>query len=79
MSMQPGNAVVLPAGWSIPTWRETSQANAAGIIVQGVLFTLSSPQGQTTSVFVPNQILGATDAIQEAFSERIHAIQAITG
>jgi len=79
MSMQLPNSIALPAGWSIPTWRETSQANAAGIIVQGINFSLSSPQQQITSVFVPNSLLGSTQAIQDAFMERIHAITAITG
>lgn len=71
--------VNLPAGWTIPTWRETSSTNAAGQIVQGIAFTLSSPTQQTSTVFVPNTLLDAPQAIQAAFVQRINAITAITG
>ena len=77
--MQPSSQVQLPVGWSIPSWRETSQANAAGQIVQGIAFSLTSPTGSSTTVFVPNNLLVSTDAVEAAFNERIAAIQAITG
>ena len=79
MSMQPSNAITLPSGWSVATYRETSQANAAGQIVQGMNFTLQGPTGAGTTVFVPNSLLTQTAAIESAFNQRIGAIQAITG
>ena len=72
-------AVTLPAGWTVSGWRETSQPDTSGTIVKGQLFTLSKAAGGSTSVFVPNSLLGQTGAVQEAFSERIQAITTITG
>lgn len=74
-----GESAVLPAGWTIPTWRETSSTDATGRIVQGIAFTLMSPSQQTTTVFVPNSLLGSTQAVQAAFAARIASITAITG
>jgi hypothetical protein len=79
VSMAEVQGVLLPPGWSIPTWRETSQPNAAGMVVQGISFSLSPPTGQSTSVFIPYNLLTSTAAIQAAFNARIAAIQAITG
>lgn len=79
MSMQSSSQVILPTGWSVAGFRETSQANLSGQIVQGLVFTLTSSTGGSTSVFVPNQLLSETDAIQAAFLQRINAINAITG
>lgn len=71
--------VQLPAGWTIPSYRETSSTDASGRIVQGIAFTLSSPTQQPITVFVPNTLLAATNAVQNAFIERINQITAITG
>lgn len=79
MSMQSSNQIVLPSGWSVSGYRETSQANPAGQIVQGLVFTLSNATGGSTSVFIQNSLLGQVDAIQTVFDERIRAITAITG
>lgn len=79
MSLNSGSSIQLPAGWSVAGFRETSQANQAGQIVQGVVFTLAKVTGGTTSVFVPATLLQQTDAIQDALVQRIDAIQAITG
>jgi hypothetical protein len=79
MSMQSSSSIVLPPGWSIPTYRETSQSDITGRITQGILFSLQAPAGQVNSVFVPNQLLGQTAAIEAIFNARIAAIEAITG
>ena len=70
--------VVLPPGWKIGGWRETSQANISGQVVQGIVWTLAGPIGGATSVFVPYSILQAPQAVQAAFSDRIAQIEAIT-
>lgn len=72
------SGVNLPAGWSVPTYRETSQANAAGQVVQGIAFTLQGPGGQTSSLFVPYSILSQTSAVEAAFLQRIAALTAIS-
>jgi hypothetical protein len=79
MSMTTPDGIQLPPGWSIAGWRETSQQNAAGQIVQGVVFTLTKLTGGNTSVFIQNALLGQTAAIQDAFNQRIDALTAITG
>lgn len=71
--------IVLPAGWTVAGFRETSQANQAGQIVQGVVYTLSKNTGGTVSVFIPVNLLGATQAIEDVLIERIGQITAITG
>jgi hypothetical protein len=75
----PSQQITLPAGWSVAGFRETSQANQAGQIVQGVVYTLSKNTGGTTSVFVPINLLGSIDAIESAITQRIEQITAITG
>ena len=81
MSMTPGGnaTVTLPPGVSIAGQRETSQANIAGQIVQGVNFTLSLPNGSTTSIFIPYSVLGNTTLVAEAFNERIDQLNAVHG
>ena len=79
MSMQQQPAIALPVGWSIPTWRETSQTTGTGQVEQGIAFTLASPLNQKFTVFIPYNILSSTDAVEATFNERIAAIQAITG
>jgi hypothetical protein len=79
MSVEPSSGVVLPAGWTIPTYRETSSTDPAGRVVQGIAFTLQSPTGQPNTVFVPNTLLGAPQAVQAAFTQKIQQITAIVG
>lgn len=79
MSMSSGPQITLPAGWTVAGFRETSQANQAGQIVQGIVYTLSKNTGGTTSVFIPVNLLGSIDAIESAMLQRIDQIQAITG
>ena len=69
--------VTLPPGWKIGGWRETSQANPAGQIVQGIVWTLTGPVGGASSVFVPYALLSAPQAVQAAFTDRINQIEAI--
>lgn len=71
--------ITLPAGWTVAGFRETSQANQAGQIVQGIVYTLSKNTGGTVSVFVPVNLLGSIEAIDAAIQQRIGEITAITG
>ena len=77
--MSASSGVSLPTGWRVANYRETSQANEAGQIVQGIAFTLMSPNNQGTTVFVPNTLLTSTDAVEASFNQRINALTAITG
>lgn len=78
MSMSPATpSVQLPPGVTVIGYRETSQANPMGQIVQGLVFTLRLPSGGQTSVFIANSLLGSTEAIASAFTERVDQIQAI--
>lgn len=65
------------AGYVVTGHRETSQANQQGQIEQGQVFTLQLATGGTTSVFIPNSLLGATDAISAAFAQRVAQLNAI--
>ena len=69
--------VRLPAGWTIGSWRETSQS-VNGQILQGVVFTLNAPMGGATSVFIPYSVLHNKDAVQALMVQRIASIANIT-
>jgi hypothetical protein len=71
--------VHLPAGVSIGPGRETSQLNAQGQVVQGLVFPLTLPNGTTTSVFIANAELHDTAKAQQTIDARVNAILAITG
>jgi hypothetical protein len=74
-----GQGVNLPAGVTIQAGRETSQSNAQGQIVQGMIFPIMLPNGTTTTVFVPYNLLGNTEQVQALFEQRVNALMAITG
>ena len=76
---QDPDGVVLPPGWSVGPFRETSQANQLGQVVQGVLFPLTNQAGSGTTVFIPYSMLSDIPGVQAAFSARIAALSAITG
>jgi hypothetical protein len=59
--------------------RETSQLNAQGQVVQGMLFPVSLPGGSTTSVFVPYSVLPNPAQVAALFSNRINALLQIPG
>lgn len=77
MSMSAANSVQLPPGVSVVGYRETSQSNGMGQVVQGLVFTLRLPSGGTTSVFIPNTNLSNTAAVAQAFAERVSQIESI--
>lgn len=79
MSTESYSGVVLPAGWTVPAWRETSSTDASGRVVQGIAFTLQNASGNAFTVFVSNALLGAPQAVQDAFTQRINQITAIAG
>jgi len=72
------NQVMLPAGVTVTASRETSQSNAAGAIVQGMIFTLTLASGATTSVFIPYVLMNNTAEIEQLFAQRVASIEAIT-
>lgn len=69
----------LPPGVSVGAGRETSQLNAQGQVVQGMLFPVSLPGGATTSVFVPYSVLPTVAQVQALFTNRIDALLGIPG
>lgn len=75
---QDGN-VNLPPGVTVGPGRETSQLNAQGQVVQGMLFPVSLPGGSTTSVFVPYSVLPNAAQVAALFTNRISALLAIPG
>jgi hypothetical protein len=73
-----GGQVVLPAGWSAGPPRETTQANVAGQIVQGVQVPISSSAGASATVFIPNLALEqGVSAVQPIFDAKIAALTAL--
>jgi len=59
--------------------RETSQTNAQGQVVQGMVFPITLPSGSTTSIFVPYSAIHDTAYVQALIGERVKAIMAISG
>lgn len=74
-----GGNINLPPGVTVGPGRETSQLNAQGQVVQGMLFPVSLPGGSTTSVFVPYSVLPNPAQVAALFSNRIGALLAIPG
>lgn len=74
-----GSNVNLPAGVTVGPGRETSQLNAQGQVVQGMLFPVSLPGGATTSVFVPYSVLPNAAQVAALFNNRITALLGIPG
>lgn len=73
----PSNTITLPPGVQIIARRETSSQGPNGAIQQGMNFTLQLASGATTSVFIPYNLIGNTQAVAATFNERIASIQAI--
>lgn len=71
------NAVVLPAGVTIAGMRETTQTSLNGQVLSGQKITLALPSGATTSVFVPDSLLGQNDAITAVIAKRVADVSAI--
>lgn len=69
----------LPAGVTISAGRETSEVNTHGTVVQGMSFSITLPNGGSTSVFVPYSEIHNTAKVQELISTRVNAILAVTG
>lgn len=69
----------LPAGVTLGPFRETSQTNAQGQVIQGVLFPVSFPNGSQTTVFVPYSLITNQQQVQTLFDERINGLLAIAG
>jgi hypothetical protein len=79
MSTSSSGTVILPQGVTIGPGRETSQTNAQGNVVQGMLFPITLPNQSTTTVFVPYAQLTDTAYVQDLFVQRVNSILAITG
>jgi predicted aconitase with swiveling domain len=71
--------IQLPQGVTVQPGRETSQTNAQGAIVQGMLFPITLPSGSTTSVFVPYSVISNTSYVEGLIQARVNAIMAIGG
>lgn len=74
-----GGRVDLPPGVKIGPGRETTQTNGQGQIVQGMVFPITTPNGSTTSVFIPSGELENTAAVRAAIARKVNAIEAIAG
>lgn len=71
--------LTLPPGVTLGPFRETSQTNAQGQVVQGVLFPVSFPNGSQTTVFIPYSLINSQQQVQALFDERINGLLAIAG
>lgn len=71
-------AINLPPGVKVGAGRETSQVNDQGVVVQGMVFPITLPNGTTTSVFVPYTQLHNVDQVQDLIETRVKAILAIS-
>ncbi len=74
----PSSEVVqLPKGVTVEPGRETAQTNRQGLIVQGMDFPITLPNGSTTSVFIPYDEIHDTGLVAEKIAERVDAIMAV--
>lgn len=71
--------ITLPAGATIGPGRETSQTNAQGQVVQGIVFAITTKGGTTTSVFIPYSEISDTAKVEQLIAARVNAITAISG
>ncbi|HEY1716210.1 MAG TPA: hypothetical protein VGG07_25155 [Solirubrobacteraceae bacterium] len=71
--------ITVPPGVSVGNGRETSQTNAQGQVVQGMVFSITTKGGSTTNVFVPYSEIHDTAAVGQLITKRVNAIDAITG
>lgn len=74
-----GNAtpITMPAGVTIRPGRETSQTSDQGQVQQGTLYPIVLANGTTSSVFVPNSLIGNNPMIQALFENKINGLNAI--
>jgi predicted aconitase with swiveling domain len=78
-SSSPAAAIALPPGVTIGAGRETSQTNAQGAVIQGMVFPVTTAAGSTSSVFVPYSEIHNTTKVQALIAARVAAITAISG
>lgn len=78
-SSRPTAAIALPAGVTIGPGRETSQTNAQGAVIQGMVFPITTAAGSTSSVFVPYSEIHNTAKVQQLIDARVAGITAISG
>jgi predicted aconitase with swiveling domain len=78
-SSSPAAAIALPSGVTIGAGRETSQTNAQGAVIQGMVFPITTAAGSTSSVFVPYSEIHNTVKVQALIAARVAAIVAISG
>lgn len=72
-------AIDLPAGASIGAGRETSQVNASGQVVQGMVFPLTTPAGSNTSVFIPYSEIHSETEVEGLIKRRYDNVARISG
>lgn len=71
--------LTLPPGWTIGPGRETGQTQANNQVLQGLSYSLTSPSGTTTSVFIPYSMINNLAQVQGLVDQRTSAINAIGG
>ena len=72
-------SVVLPQGWQIGPGRENAQTQPNNQVIQGLTYPLTSPNGTTTSVFIPYSMIGNLAQVQGLIDARTSGILAIEG
>ena len=70
-------AITYPPGWSVAGWREGTQTSATGAIQQGVNLVLQGPSGAKFTVFVPYNLLGQTQLVEQMINTRISQLGAL--
>lgn len=74
-----GDKLTLPAGVTVGTARETSQAGPTGTIESGLSVPFTTPGGTTTTVFVPYSDIEDASAVQQLVTARLQSVMRITG
>lgn len=72
-------AIKLPPGVKVGAGRETSQLNAQGAVVQGMVWPISLPDGTNSSVFIADSDLHNTAKVTEIITSKVRALMAVTG
>lgn len=69
----------LPSGVKLSSGYETSELTSAGKVEQGMNYTITLPDGSTSSIFIPYSTIHNLAQVQSLIDTRVNALRAISG
>jgi hypothetical protein len=64
-------------GITVQPGRQTTQTNGLGAVVQGTLYPIVLANGTTSSVFIPDSTLPNLAQVEQLFTDKVNALNAI--